>query len=415
VTWDAVVVGAGPAGAAFACHLARRGRSVCLVDRVRFPRAKPCGEFLSPAGTPLLEELGVRERVEAAGAVRLGCVRVVAHGDPAVELIFPEDAGTPPWGYSISRFALDAILLDAARAAGATVVEGVRVDAAIRRAHGALEGVRGRGPGDEPWEARARLVVGAGGRNCPVARALGVQRRAGRRRYDLLAHWRANGEMPAACELHVAGDGYVAAAPVEGGRLNVNCVLSRAAMRRVRDPEAAYAAALAAHPAVARWTGGERMEPVQASDVTPLATARATADGALLVGDAALFLDPFTGQGLYLALRSAALAAPVADRALAAGGTDGGVPAGAALAPYDGARVHEFRDKARVSRALQAILYRPRTVRRVAGALRGDAGLAATLAAVTGDMVPASRAWSWRYGTRLARGIVTKGLRQPRS
>jgi len=131
--------------------------------------------------------------------------------------------------------------------------------------------------------------------------------------------------------------------------------------------------------------------------VTPLTTRRATDDGALLLGDAALFLDPFTGQGLYLALRSAALAAPVADTALA-----GRRPDRAALAAYDAARADEFGDKWRVSRALQAVLYRPRTVRRVARALRRDPGLAATLAAVTGDLVPARRAWSLGYAARLA-------------
>ncbi len=402
MTWDAVVVGGGPAGSAFACLLARRGRSVCVVDRARFPRAKPCGEFLSPAGTPILEELGVRERVDEAGAARLERVRVFAGGGPPVELTFPDDPGAPPWGYSLSRAVLDAILLDAARAAGAEVVEGVHVDRLVSGSAGEAAGVAGHGADGEPWEARARLVAGAGGRNCPVARALGFQRRGRRLRYDLLAHWPAEAEAPPpACELHVGRKGYVAAAPVEGGRRNVNCVVDQATMRRLRDPEAVYRASLAGHPGLARWTRGAPDEPLAASDVTPLTTTRATADGALLLGDAALFLDPFTGQGIYLALRSAALAAPVADRALAdRAPAAGAVPRGA-LAAYDAARAAELRDKWRVSRTLQAVLYRPLLLGAVARALRRDAGLAATLAAVTGDLVPARRVWSAGYGARL--------------
>lgn len=400
--WDAVVVGAGPAGSALACHLARRGRAVCLVDRARFPRPKPCGEFLSPAGTPLLEDLGVRERVEAMGALRLDRVRIVVHGNVQVELRFPNDLGAPPWGYSLSRLGFDAILVDAARAAGARLVEDVRVEGVTRDDEGVVTGVVGRGEDDAPWSARARVVAGAGGRNCPVARSLGLQRRASRPRYDLLAHWHAGPQLaPAACELHVGRDDYVAAAPIEEGRLNVNCVVPRATLRRVRDPEEAYARTLAAHPAIACWTSGRRDEPVVASDVTPLWTRRATADGALLVGDAALFLDPFTGQGLYLALRSAALAAPIVDAAFGARR-----PGRAELAAYDEARRAEFADKRRVSWALQTILYRRRLVRGVARALDRSPDLAATLAAVTGDLVPARRVWSLGYGARLARAAL---------
>ena len=124
---EVVVVGGGPAGASAAIRLARRGIDVWVLDRARFPRAKPCGEFLSPGATPILEELGVREAVEAAGALRLERVRIDAHG-AVVELEFPSGEGAPPWGYSLSRHALDAILLDAARAAGARVLEETRVE-----------------------------------------------------------------------------------------------------------------------------------------------------------------------------------------------------------------------------------------------------------------------------------------------
>jgi flavin-dependent dehydrogenase len=394
--WDAVVVGGGPAGAATACLLSRRGLTVALVDRARFPRVKPCGEFLSPAGTPLLDDLGVRDEVERAGAVRLDRVRVIVQNEPPVELEIPGGLGAPAWGYSLSRLALDPILLAAARATGALVTEGVRIDDVVRDSSGRVTGVTGRNGAGEPWTARARLVVGAGGRNCPVARALGLQRRARTPRYDLLAHWRADAPLPPACELHVGDDAYVAAAPVEGGRTNVNCVVSQSALRRFRDPEILYDDILANFPGLARWTTGRREESVMASDVTPLVSRRATADGALLVGDAALFIDPFTGQGLYLALRSAALAASVAHEALARGRVER-----SELSGYDEARAAEFADKRRVSRALQRILYRPRLVRGVARALRRDRDLATTLAAVTGDLVPARRAWSLGFAGRL--------------
>lgn len=401
MTWDVAIVGAGPAGASLAVRLARRGLAVVVLERARFPRAKACGEFLSPAATPLLEELGVRDAIEAAGARRLGRVRIVVHGEP-VDLAFPRVDDVPPWGYALSRRRLDAILLDAARRAGARIREGVRVDGLAWNGGQRVTGVTAREPDGAPVSIRARLVVGAGGRNDPVARGLGLQRRARRRRWDLLARWSAEDDAAPGdvCELHVGDGGYLAAAPLEGGLRNVNCVVSRAALRRTPDPAALYARVLDGCPAVERWTRGAP-SPVEASDVTPLRAARATADGALLVGDAALFLDPFTGQGLYLAMAGAALAEPVVAAALAAGRTDA-----RALLPYDAALTAAFDAKRRVSAAIQTLLSRRRPARAVARALRRESGLAATLAAVTGDLVPATRAWSPAFAARLGRAAL---------
>jgi geranylgeranyl reductase family protein len=397
---DVVVVGGGPAGAATAIHLTRAGLDVCVLDRARFPRDKACGEFLSPAATPLLEDLGVRDTIDAAGARRLDQVRIFG-GDQRLDLAFPADADAPPWGYALSRRKLDAILIDAATSAGAEVREGVGVDDLVLD-RGQVAGVTTRGLNGERRSLQARLVVGAGGRNCPVARALGLQRRSRRRRIDLLAHWTTDGPTPEAqCELHVGRSGYVAAAPVEGARLNVNCVVPQVAIQRSPDPTLVYNDMLQRHPRLARWIVGEPAEPVVATDITPLTTARATTDGALLVGDSALFLDPFTGQGIYLALASASLAAGVAVRALSAGSVDG-----ATLADYDQLRAKEFRAKRRVSVAIQCIIDRPWLTRPVVRALRRNRELADTLAAVTGDMVPADHAWRLGFGYHLAQGAI---------
>lgn len=403
--WDAVVVGGGPAGASMAIRLARRGLDTCVIDRARFPRAKPCGEFLSPGATPILDELGVRELVEAAGARRLARVRIVAHG-AAIELDFPDGTGAPPWGFSLSRRRLDAILLAAARAAGARVVEGAVVEDVRIEPDRAVVGARDQA--GDPLRIEARVVIGAGGRNCPVARALGVQRRDRRGRFDLLAHWSGagppstgttSGSEAAICELRIRGDRYVAVAPVESGRWNVNCVVPRAALRAEPDARALYRRVVGSDaPAAA----GAPYEDVVASDVTPLDVTRATSDRALLVGDAALFLDPFTGQGIYLALRSAALAAEAVLGALAGGRTDR-----AALAGYDRARVREFAARRRVSRALQGVLFRPVPARALVGALGRDRRLALTLAAATGDLVPSEQVWSASY----AAGLVAASLR----
>ena len=403
---EVVVVGGGPAGASAAIRLARRGVEVCVLDRARFPRVKPCGEFLSPGATPILEELGVREAVEAAGALRLQRVRIDAHG-AVVELAFPDGEGAPPWGYSLSRHALDAILVETARAAGASVFEETLVDEV--RLEPACATVAARGPDGAQLAIETRLVIGAGGRNCPVARALGVQRRDRRARFDLLAHWSARPEESGGnarslerqghvCELRIRGDRYVALAPIEGGRWNLNCVVPRSALRAETDPRSLY-----------RRVTGVRESPaagpddtVVASDVTAIRTARASADRALLIGDAALFLDPFTGQGIYLALRSAALAAAVVPEALAHG-------AGRErLAPYEEKRREEFAARRRVSRALQAVLFRERPARAVVRALSRNGGLSRELAGATGDLTPSERVWAFGYAVRLLAAAIPR-------
>lgn len=405
---DVVVVGGGPAGAATAIGLARRGVDVLVLDRARFPRDKPCGEFLSPAGVPLLEALGAAGAVEAAGARRLDRVRIVVHGEP-VDLAFPDGDDGPAWGYALSRRRLDAALLETARSAGAEVSEGALVEAPLT----AGDGVRGVAVRDADGGARreiaARVVVGAGGRNDPVARALGLQRRGSRRRYDLLAHWEPAGDPGEAedvCELRVIGDRYVAAAPVEGGRTNVNGVASQAILRAHPDPGALYDAWVEADPALSRWTAGRSRGPVEASDVTPLATPTAVADGAVLVGDAALFIDPFTGQGLYLALAGASMAAGAIADALGRGRSDR-----AALRPYDAERKAAFDAKRKTSAALQRVLFRRRLSRRIAAALASDRDLSEAVAAVTGDLSPAERIWSLPWAIRLAARALAPGGR----
>lgn len=404
---DVVIAGGGPAGASMAIRLAREGLDVVVLDRARFPRDKPCGEFLSPAATPILADLGVADRVEAAGAARIGRVRVFPPGADPLDLEFPREADVPPWGYALTRRRLDAILIDAARAAGAEVVENTVVEGPWLD-EGRVVGIRARDVDGNRRALGARLVVGAGGRNDPIARGLALQRRGRRRRWDLLAHRRDDRSEPTGgsldpeacwCGLYLGEDDrYVAAAPVEGGRVNVNAVVGRSALRRDPDPEAAYRRALAADPRLDRWTRRAPDEAVSATDVTALTTHTAVHDGALVVGDAALFLDPFTGQGIFLALRSAELAARTVVEALARGRTDR-----IALAPYDALRRSEFGAKRKVSVTIQALLRHPRLARAVARGLRRAPDLAETVAAVTGDLADAKRAWSPRFGVALAR------------
>jgi geranylgeranyl reductase family protein len=347
---DVVVVGAGPAGAACALLLARAGLDVVLADKTRFPRPKPCGEYTSPAVAPLLDRLGLRQAVDAAGARWLSGMRLVAP-DGSGWLV--DYAAQGQRALAVPRAALDHLLVEAAARAGARVVEGYRVERLATRGD-AVVGVEGR-EGGKPTTLSARLVFGADGLHSVVARALGVSEALPwPRRLGLVAHFEGL-RLDDRGEMYVSPRGYCGLAPLGDGLVNVGIVGDVPRRRDGLAAAARFERALAAVPGAARrLAGARRVGPV--SGVGPLAwrTRRVAGPGWLLVGDAAGFLDPFTGDGVYEALRGAELAAAVAAQALAAGDVSE-----RALAPYARLRRQVFGAKHRLGWLLQGFVHQP--------------------------------------------------------
>src|SRR5437867_1166903 len=129
--YDVAVVGAGPAGAATAIHLARAGCSVVLLDRASFPRPKPCGEGLFPAGVEELAQLGVLDSLGPAGSP-LAFIRFEGYGASAQASI----GGSGRLGLGVRRDRLDAALVEEAARSGASVRESCTVRDLRRDEHG---------------------------------------------------------------------------------------------------------------------------------------------------------------------------------------------------------------------------------------------------------------------------------------
>src|ERR1700693_6196833 len=184
---DVVVVGGGPAGASCALTLARRGVAVTVVERTRFPRRKVCGEYLNAGAMSALAELGIGAIVRNEGRALSG-VRLVTPAIEPVELAFPSAS------YALARERLDALLLEAAMAAGATVVQARAEDVIFEKDRTAATAVRNED--GTPAQLRARFVVGADGIGSVVARKLGLVRRSrGKRRFALGGHYRGFGDL----------------------------------------------------------------------------------------------------------------------------------------------------------------------------------------------------------------------------
>lgn len=387
----ALVIGGGPAGSATATFLRNAGVDVLLCDRAHFPRPKPCAEYLSPEASRVLAALGALETVEAAGAAHLRGMRVRAANGAVIDGAFAAQHGFRGFrdrGLALRREVLDALLLDRARAAGAEVREGTALEAMAPR-------VRGRGydvtlrHGGTTHTVHAEFVIGADGLRSRVARRLGVVRRARwPRRVAFVAHWRNVAGLDDKGEMHVQRDGYLGLADVGDGLTNVALVVPSAQARAAStDPDAFVRAWITRRPHLApRFAGAERVTPVRATGPFAVRTTRAWASDAALVGDAADFYDPFTGEGIYAALRGGELLAPFVVDAVRAPSSRA---AQQALAAYERARRDTFGGKWRVERLIGLAVAVPALMNHAARVLARRTDLADLLIGVTGDFVPA--------------------------
>lgn len=400
--FEAVVVGAGPGGSATAALLAEAGHRVLLLDKATFPRHKACSEYVNPEGTRLLERLGVIAEARALGAHRLEGMLIHTAGG---RRFLADFAGAEPGrsALGLSRYQLDHLLLRRAEAAGACVVQGAHVREVLVEA-GRVVGVAATIAGERA-ELRAPLTVGADGRHSVVARALGLAiPLRWPRRTGLMAHYRGVSgldERPWG-EMHVAprGHGYAGLAPLEAGLTNVAFVANGGAVAaRPGSLSEFFEAGLTGMPVVAaKLAGAERVGGIRGVGAMAQRARQTVGDGFLLVGDAASFLDPFTGEGVYEALRAAFLAAPVASAALRAGDTSAH-----ALAPYRVARRRAFWAKRQVCWLVQGFIETPVLLDYIAPRLNARTEIGRTLAGVLGDFRPARQALSPLFLARLLR------------
>ena len=390
---DVLVVGGGPAGSTTALLLARRGWGVVLLDRARFPRAKACGECLNPGAVGLLTRFGLLGRVLALGPATLTGWTLESGGRAATGS-FPNAA----LGLSLPRVRFDAELLHAARDAGVRVEEGARVLGLAGRSADGRAGVIVRRDGGAPHVETARVVVGADGLRSTLARGIAAYRRPPRlRKLSVTMHVEGVDADPTRGQLHLDQRGTVGVAPLDPGGRAWNATV-------VVDAEAEGRAAAGDPGGFAR----ERFAQVVGRELGPTLDGpwtsgpfdwpnrHAVADGVVLVGDAAGYYDPLTGQGIYRALRSAELAAATIDEALRGGGT-----AARDLAPYERALRGELRAPLRVQHGVEAVLA-SRSLRAAALAVLGRRPHATdTIIGVTGDMTPARALLGLRFWTQL--------------
>jgi menaquinone-9 beta-reductase len=307
--FDVVVAGARLAGCAVAAPLARAGRRVLVLDKMRFPSDQLSTHVLMPAGTSELAKLGALPRILALNPSRVRWIEVGAEGIRCLEKLRPAEDGID-FGVCVPRDLQDVQLVEAAREQGAEVRERCSVEALQWRA-GRVTGVRYRDADGAAHEAETTLVIGADGRRSTVASLVGAwtpyrlsrngrglvfryleDPRAGTRDAETYQQWR-------------EGDSFAFAFPTTpAGKLLILLMGHRDEAGEARsDPEAYWQRKLAQHPGLAaRVEGAPPGSKLRSTGETPAFFRASSGPGWALAGDAGHFKDPVTGQGMRDAL-----------------------------------------------------------------------------------------------------------------
>jgi flavin-dependent dehydrogenase len=310
---DVIVVGAGPAGSLAATLLAREGLGVMLVERRAFPRPKVCGGCLNAQAVAVLERAGLAGRVRALGAAPVHRLRL-HHRDRRAEISLPE-------GLAVSRASLDEALAAAAAEAGCDVR--FETIAAVdprwdKEADRAFRVVRLGGKAGREDIVRARAVVVADGlghaslRNCT-----GFESRVAAASRVGIGAEVPPGAVPVTrgtISMAVSRDGYAGAVEVEGGRVNIAAAVNPAFLKAAGSPAEALRAifADAGVPVDAPFGSIDWMGTMPLTRRLSDPAAR----GIFVIGDAAGYVEPFTGEGMAWALVGAWSAAPFVAEAV---------------------------------------------------------------------------------------------------
>ena len=284
--FDVAIVGGGPAGSSCAAFCAVAGLQTLVLDREKFPREKVCGDCLNPSCWPVLERLELAERVRDLPHSKLSSVEFIAIDGREVIVDLPSGADCE---ISVKRSLFDDLLLRRARELGATVQDQTTFTGLSRNSDWKIETASGQ-------TFHARMLIGADGRNSTVAHFCNLLPRPARERVALQAHIPLPRDFGNRIVLQFLREGYSGQASVNDSELNLCLVGTPPTISKLRG----WAERQFHLPANQVWR-----------TITPLTRSPVPSahQNLFFVGDAARVVEPFTGEGIYYALRSGELTA----------------------------------------------------------------------------------------------------------
>lgn len=311
--YDAIIIGGGPAGSSAAISLSQRGARVLVVEEKRMPRGKLCGEFITPECFPSLERFGVMDRMLAAGAQKVTRVSLITSNGNSLQTHISKMSKDAPWAMSLSRARFDQILFERAREVGAECVESVAVRNCLFDGEHP-SGVEALSLADgKQVSFKARFIIDASGRNSRLmfGKRERVAGRRGSRLYALKAHLKGVALTSESVELFFFRQGYGGLSPVEQGLVNLCFIVDERTLRTGGSDPLRIIETSLMNNRIAR----ERLRAVavvgkwySAGPLT-FGRKRLARNGIIAIGDASGMIDPFTGTGIQIAVRTGEMAA----------------------------------------------------------------------------------------------------------
>ncbi len=319
---DVLVVGGGPSGSTTAALLQRRGRHVIQLEKDRHPRFH-IGESLLPCNLPIMEELGVLDKVRALGVMKHGADFQSPREGGYQTFHFRRALGdSPPHAFQVKREEFDQMLFEHARESGVDAREGVKVDKVEIGGVGKVT-AHAHDAAGQALTIRARYLVDASGRDTLLGNTLKIKRKNDKHQSAaIFAHFRGvelrPGEDAGNISIYNFQHGWCWFIPLRDGVMSVGCVCFPEYLKTRRGRNEAFLIdTLKTMPdAWSRMTGAEMISEVRVTGNYSYSCARMGGPGWIMVGDAYAFVDPVFSSGVYLAMHSGRQAAALVDEVL---------------------------------------------------------------------------------------------------